>query len=107
MRPLMIFTLILLPSLASAQQYCGKPRPPQCSTGYGTFSDESAFNLCKREMDGYRRDVEAYTRCLGQWVQKTAQEAESLRDDAAKIYQRHVEYWNCKARDPEGFCSAP
>lgn len=58
-------------------------------------------------MDSYLSEVEAYSQCLGDWVQKTAEEAQLLSDQAVETYQRHIDYWNCKARDPEAYCAVP
>lgn len=105
MRAISLF-LILIPTLCDAQS-CYEPSAPRCLTGITTFEDEFSFSLCRRAMDDYAQDVEDYSRCLGEWVQSTADNAQVSVDRVVDDYTSAVRYWNCKAADPDGYCGRP
>ena len=99
--------LTVVPLMCLAQPYCSEPSHPYCLTSFSTFEDEFSFNRCQSEMESYRREVEEYGSCLGRWVEETAEDASRKQDGAISDYQDAVEYWNCKASDPDGFCPSP
>lgn len=107
MKTLPLIYLLSLAQAAAAQSGCYQPSQPHCLTAYGTFEDEFSFDMCRRDMDGYRREIEDFSNCLANWVQETADDAQSQQDAAIEDYDRAVDYWNCKAADPEGYCSRP
>ncbi len=106
MRAVVLSLLLCFPSIAEAQS-CYEPTYPQCLTGFNTFEDEFSFNLCRRAMNDYAQEIENYSRCMGNWVQSVADDAQRSVDRAVSDYEGAIRYWNCKAADPTGFCGSP
>lgn len=90
-----VIITIVVPSLAHA--YCLQPSAPYCATQYGSFSDESDFDRCKREMESYQSDVERYMSCRNDEAQNAIDEANSDNQKARSEYSDAVSSFNRRA----------
>lgn len=99
--------ILSLPSAAHAQSPCDEPVRPSCITGFTTFEDQFSYDLCRREVQDYEDDVNAFLGCLLDWFDETGRQAEREKDAALSEYEDAVRYWNCKSQDPGGFCVSP
>lgn len=91
----------------AAWSYCTAPDVPRCVTGFSTFEDEYSFNSCRQELDQMRDDVVEHSNCLKRQIDDEVLKAQRADDAAQATYKSAVEYWNCKAQDPDGYCSRP
>jgi hypothetical protein len=89
---------------ATAQDGCRKPVQPMCLTGWNTFEDDFAFASCRSDMDRYQSDVIRYSACLRAWAEETIEDARRKNDIVLTEHERAVDYWNCKASNPDNSC---
>ncbi len=78
--------LTFLTPPAMAQGYCYRPSVPYCITSYSTYTDDFAFQSCRRNLQNYLSDVSSYVQCLQRLANDVNQEA----DDAVRRF-------NCRA----------
>ncbi|TIL70286.1 MAG: hypothetical protein E5Y65_23250 [Mesorhizobium sp.] len=60
---LLALLLAAKPTSVLAFYYCTEPTAPSCASRYGSFDDEWEFDRCKREMNDYQSEVEAFVAC--------------------------------------------
>jgi hypothetical protein len=85
MRFLILALTVLIADTVHAFTTCYEPNNPRCPI-LGEFSDDFEFEMCKGQMDRYRRDVEDYLECLDKTKEATIEE-----------YNRAVKRFNCAA----------
>jgi len=110
-RPLVInacaIAFAVIATASPAANFCREPSQPYCLSSFTTWDDGYSFEACRQAMDSYLAEVAAFSRCLGDWVQETADEAQRLSDAAVSRYQNAVTYWNCQAAGPDSYCGSP
>jgi hypothetical protein len=78
--------LILVPLTQPLRASCSKPDAPSCATSYGKFDDQTDLEICKREMEEYRSDVEHFLDCQKQETREAVDEykeaVETFKDRA-------------------------
>lgn len=77
-RTFLSMVAFLATSDPAGASYCSEPNAPYCASRHGSFDDEDEFSRCKREMQRYRNEVEAYLECLRQESDETVSEYESV-----------------------------
>lgn len=83
---LAVFAFCGFPSFAMA--YCSEPSAPSCATGYGSFDGEWEFDSCKRDMESYQSEVEAFYQCNKRQAQEFVDKAEEARTEAEDEIQK-------------------
>ena len=73
-------------SMIGAGASCYRPDAPTCVSQYGTFGDENEYKRCKREMEGYRSQVELFKSCQ----RKEIGIAVSEYNEAAESFNRRA-----------------
>jgi hypothetical protein len=69
---------------------CSEPYAPSCATRSGSFDDEDEFERCKRDMEGYRDEVESYVSCVQDEAQSQIGDATSEFSDAVQSFNRRA-----------------
>jgi hypothetical protein len=85
--PAAIVAALLAAGPATAQMFCSPPREPSCIETLRWSRDEFAFQLCRMEVEAFRREVRDYLRCLADEGNR------AIRD-----LDRAIDRFNCHAR---------
>ena len=93
-----VLALALLVGGASVALACYEPSAPYCASRYGAFSDEWEFTSCKREMESYQSDVEAYVSYNNDEAQEAIDRARRANQTAADAYSGAVDDFNRRVR---------
>jgi hypothetical protein len=83
---LISLVLSLASSAVAAWGFCSQPSAPFCATQYGTFDDTYDFDLCRREMQAYKSDVEDFLSCQRNENERAVQEY----NDAVESFNRRA-----------------
>ena len=76
-----VILILLFPSLGAA--YCFEPTKPFCVEGFGKFSSQSEYQICKRDLELYLDEMADYARCL-------ARDIEEKQEGAIDEFNRRV-----------------
>jgi hypothetical protein len=76
-------------SSASSQMYCDRPREPSCVGTLALFRDEFTFQICRDEMELFRRRMQEYVDCL-----------RNEQDDVIGVLNKTIDQFNACARNP-------
>ena len=79
-------------SEAQAYLLCTAPSEPYCLSGSGYFSDQYAFQSCRRDVESFVEETNAYVRCLS-----------NESDEAIEKANDVIEHFNCRA-EGQSFC---
>jgi hypothetical protein len=85
---LVLATLIIGALIKPAWAFCSRPIAPYCASGYDKFDDQHKFDRCKREIENYRSEIDAYLTCVKEQNQRAIDE-----------YNEMVERLNRRARE--------
>ncbi len=91
-----VVLVFVLATAMSAEQvgaygFCSVPREPSCVDMMGISKDEFTFQMCRNELESYRRQVQSYIRCL-------IDEVASEREDKTRKLNRAIDRFNCYAQ---------
>jgi hypothetical protein len=84
--PILVILITLGSFIEIAGASCYQPSAPTCAGTFGAFDDESDFEQCKREMEGYKSEVENFLACQ----KKEDQEATDDYNNAVESFNRRA-----------------
>jgi hypothetical protein len=67
-----------------ASGFCGEPPSPVCVTYHEPFRNQDEYNRCRRELEVYKTELEAFLSCL----RSTANEAVQTYMNALEDFKR-------------------
>lgn len=82
---LLVTTIFYMTTTSVAGAYCSEPSAPSCASAYGQFSDEWEFESCKREMEGYKSEIEDFAECNQREVDEANEQARKASADAEAL----------------------
>lgn len=79
--------LIVAASWPVEAQYCYRPSPPSCVGFTWTYDSDFSFQQCRRSLERYLSDIDAYVDCLQRDIDALNYEADDV-----------IGEFNCRAR---------
>jgi hypothetical protein len=71
MKWLLVPVCLAMATVPAEAYFCSEPSAPYCANSYSDFDDQDEYDDCRRDMESYASDVDAYIDCLNR-ASKTA-----------------------------------